>query len=166
MTKLRPWYSYQNKMFVICNTVDLVIFAKYSFSRISRGGQIRKFKYLCFVKSPTITNSQKSKHAKMKWKWNVSDFRPLFCTYRQNWARRTSWGWWDEWDDTGFEIQTLEFWGRARYLSVTGALHNTEFTSGWGRNIFASLQTSKTGNLSTRKIQALQYSPKISHKSL
>ena len=25
--------------------------------------------------------------------------------------------------DTGFEIQTLEVWGRARYLSVTEAAH-------------------------------------------
>ena len=30
-------------------------------------------------------------------KWNQSGFRPLLCTYGLNWARRTSWGWWDEW---------------------------------------------------------------------
>ena len=29
--------------------------------------------------------------------------------------------------DTGFEIQTLEVWGRARYLSFTEAPHNTQF---------------------------------------
>ena len=33
-------------------------------------------------------------------KWNESGFRPPLCTYRLNWARRTSWGWWDDWDDT------------------------------------------------------------------
>ena len=38
-------------------------------------------------------------------KWNESGFRPPLCTYRLNWARRTSWGWWDDWDDTGFEIR-------------------------------------------------------------
>ena len=27
-------------------------------------------------------------------KWNDSGFRPPLCTYRLNWARRTSWGWW------------------------------------------------------------------------
>ena len=27
-----------------------------------------------------------------KWKWNESGSRPLLCTYRLNWARRTSWG--------------------------------------------------------------------------
>ena len=36
-----------------------------------------------------------------RWqKWNESGFRPPLCTYRLNWARRTSWGWWDDWDDT------------------------------------------------------------------
>ena len=28
--------------------------------------------------------------------------------------------------DTGFEIQTLEVWGRARYISVTEAPHNSK----------------------------------------
>ena len=31
--------------------------------------------------------------SKMKW----IGFRPALCTYRLNWARRTSWGWWDDW---------------------------------------------------------------------
>ena len=33
-------------------------------------------------------------------KCNESGFRPRLCTCRLNWARKTSWGWWDEWDDT------------------------------------------------------------------
>ena len=45
--------------------------------------------------------------------------------YKLIWARRTSRGWWDKWDDcspdTGFEIWALAVWGRARYLSVTEA---------------------------------------------
>ena len=41
-------------------------------------------------------------------KWNESGFRPPLCTYRLNWARRTTWGWWDEWDDT--VLQTQEPW--------------------------------------------------------
>ena len=34
------------------------------------------------------------------------------CTYRLNWARRTSCGWWDEWDDTALQTQdsTFERW--------------------------------------------------------
>ena len=79
-------------------------------------------------------------------KWNESGFRPPLCTYRLNWARRTSWGWWDEWDDTGFEIRALAVWGRARYLSVTEAPHNTEFHTWMGKKHFCLFQTAETGN--------------------
>ena len=69
--------------------------------------------------------------------WNESGFRPLLCTYRLNWVARTPWGLWDEWDDTAlqtkFEIQTLEVWGRARYLSVTEAPHITAFYEWMGK---------------------------------
>ena len=50
--------------------------------------------------------------------WNITcwgneikgiGFRPLLCTYRLNWARRTSWGWWDEWDDTALQTQDSKF---------------------------------------------------------
>ena len=40
--------------------------------------------------------------------------------------------------DTGFEIQGLEVWGRARYLSVTEAPHNTEFYEWMGSSGFVS----------------------------
>ena len=30
-------------------------------------------------------------------------------TFVLNWARRTSWGWWDEWDDTALQTQNSEF---------------------------------------------------------
>ena len=36
-------------------------------------------------------------------------FRPLLCTYRLNWARRTSWGWWD---DTPLQTQNSRFESR------------------------------------------------------
>ena len=42
-------------------------------------------------------------------KWNESGFRPPLCTYRLNWARRTSWGWWDEWDDNALQTQDSKF---------------------------------------------------------
>ena len=65
------------------------------------------------------------------------------CTYRVNWARRTSWGWWDEWDDTVLQTQDskIEPWRseaeqrRARYLSVTKAPHNTDFHTWMGKKI-------------------------------
>ena len=83
-------------------------------------------------------------------KWNESGFRPPLCTYRLNWARRTSWGWWDDRDDTvlqtGFEIRALAVWGRARYLSVTEAPHNTDFHTLMGKKHFCFFQTAETGN--------------------
>ena len=36
-------------------------------------------------------------------------FRPPVCTYRLNWVRRTSWGWWDECDDTALQTQDSKF---------------------------------------------------------
>ena len=41
--------------------------------------------------------------------WNESGFRPPLCTYRLNWARRTSWGWWDDSDDTVLQTQESKF---------------------------------------------------------
>ena len=49
---------------------------------------------------PTSTNYKK---------WNESGFRPPLCTYRLNWTRRTSWGWWDDWDDTVLQTQDSRF---------------------------------------------------------
>ena len=42
-------------------------------------------------------------------KWNESGFRPPLCTYRLDWARRTSWGLWDDWDDTVLQTQDSKF---------------------------------------------------------
>ena len=86
-----------------------------------------------------------------KMKWNESGFRPPLCTYRLNWARRTSWGWWDDWDDTVLQTQDSKFepWrseaehatSRSRRLSTI-----LTFARGWGRNIFCFFQTAETGN--------------------
>ena len=88
----------------------------------------------------------------LKWnEWNESGFRPPLCTYRLNWARRTSWGWWDDWDDTVLQTQDSKFepWrseaehatSRSRRLPAI-----LTFTRGWGRNIFCFFQTVETGN--------------------
>ena len=81
-------------------------------------------------------------------KWNESGFRPPLCTYRLNWARRTSCGWWD---DTVLQTQDSKFepWrseaehatSRSRRLPAI-----LTFTRGWGRNIFCSFQTAESGN--------------------
>ena len=48
--------------------------------------------------------------------------------------------------DAGFEIRALAAWGRARYLSVTEAPHNTDFHTWMGKKHFCFFQTAETGN--------------------
>ena len=43
------------------------------------------------------------------WNGNESGFGQPLCTYRLNWARRTSWGWWDDCDDTVLQTHDLKF---------------------------------------------------------
>ena len=84
-------------------------------------------------------------------KWNESGFRPPLCTYRLNWARRTSWGWWDDWDDTVLQTQDSKFepWrSEAEHATSRSRRLPTilTFTRGWGRNIFCFFETAGTGN--------------------
>ena len=84
-------------------------------------------------------------------KWNESGCRPPLCTYRLNWARRTSWGWWDDWDDTALQTQDSKFetWrSEAEHATSRSRRHSAilTFTRGWGRNIFCFFQTAETGN--------------------
>ena len=84
-------------------------------------------------------------------KWNESGFRPPLCTYRLNWARRTSWGWWDDWDDTVLQTQDSKFepWrSEAEHATSRSQRPPTilTFTRGWGRNIICFFQTAETGN--------------------
>ena len=58
--------------------------------------KIKHYKYWCFC-------------AFIGDKWNEWGFKPSFCTYRLSWARKTSWGWWDEWDTTAFQTQNSKF---------------------------------------------------------
>ena len=41
--------------------------------------------------------------------WNESGFMPPLCTYRLNWARIPSWGWWDDWDATVLQTHDSKF---------------------------------------------------------
>ena len=47
---------------------------------------------------------------------------------------------------TALEIRALVVWGRARYLSVTEAPHNTDFHTWMGKKHFCFFQTAETGN--------------------
>ena len=81
-------------------------------------------------------------------KWNESGFRPPLCTYRLNWARRTSWGWWDDWDDTVLQTQDSSPGGlRPSTLPLGHGGHPTilTFTRGWGRNNFVSFKPPRPG---------------------
>ena len=84
-------------------------------------------------------------------KLDESGFRPPLCTYRLNWARRTSCGWWDDWDDTVLQTQDSKFepWrSEAEHATSRSRRLPTilTFTRGWGRNIFCFFQTAETGN--------------------
>ena len=77
-------------------------------------------------------------------KWDESGFRPPLCTYRLNWARRTSWGWWNDWNDTVLQTQDSKFepW-RSEAENATSRSRRIpiilNFTCGWGGNIFLFL---------------------------
>ena len=83
-------------------------------------------------------------------KLNKSGFRPPLCTYRLNWARRTSWGWWDDWDDTVLQTQDPKFepW-RSEAENATSRSRRLPtiltFTREWGRNIFVSFKPPRQG---------------------
>ena len=83
-------------------------------------------------------------------KWNESGFRPLLCTYRLNWARRTSWGWWDDWDDTVLQTQDSKFepWrSEAEHATSRSRRLPTilTHTRGWGRTFFVSFKPPRPG---------------------
>ena len=83
-------------------------------------------------------------------KWNESGFRPPLCTYRLNWARRTTWGWWDDWDDTVLQTQDSKFepWrSEAEHATSRSRRLPTilTFTRGWGRNNFVSFKPPRPG---------------------
>ena len=86
----------------------------------------------------------------MLQKWNESGFRPPLCTYRLNWARRTFWGWWDDWDDTVLQTQDSKFepWrSEAEHATSRSRRLPTilTFTRGWGRNNFVSFKPPRPG---------------------
>ena len=95
--------------------------------------------------------SRKKNEAKLdNKKWNESGFRPPLCTYRLNCARRTSWGWWDEWDDTVLQTQDSKFepW-RSEVEHATSRSRRLptilSFSRGWGRNVFVSFKPPRPG---------------------
>ena len=85
------------------------------------------------------------------YKWNESGFRPLLWTYRLNWPRRASWGWWDDWDDTAVRTQDSKVkpW-RAESEHATSRSRRLPkilgYTSGRGRMFFVSFKPPRPWN--------------------
>ena len=83
-------------------------------------------------------------------KWNESGFRPPLCKYRLNWAKRTSWGWWDDWDDTVLQTQVSKFehWRSEAEHATSRSRRLPEIltlTRGWGRKLFVSFKPPRPG---------------------
>ena len=105
-----------------------------SAQRLRRRTNIAWMLCKCFV----FTGSSLQHDSK---KWNKSGFRPPLCTYRLNWARKTSWGWWDDWDDTVLQTQDSKFgpWRSEAEQATSRSLRLPTiltFTRGWGGNFF------------------------------
>ena len=88
--------------------------------------------YKCWCECVTwFVNCHLLTDAVTKIKWNESGFRPPLCTYRLNWARRTSWGWWDDWDDTVLQTQDSKFepwWSEAEHATSRSRRLPTKIT--------------------------------------
>ena len=95
-------------------------------------------------------------------KWNERGLRPHLCTYRLNMlnrARRTSWGWWDEWYDFPPDIHCnskFESWrseaehttSRSRRLSTILILYE------WaGKKHFVSLKLEGQSGVRTHDLR-------------
>ena len=88
-----------------------------------------------------------------KIKLNEWGFRLPLCTCSLNWARRTSWGWWDEWDDTVLQTQDSKFktWqcgakhttSRSRRLSTILNLYEW---AGKKKSVFLKLECQSWGS--------------------
>ena len=121
-------------------------------------GMFEKYVYLTLIKDgeekenhsqqiPTFRCSEWSNFKDLFCKWNESGFRPPLCTYRLNWARRTSWGWWD---DTVLQTQDTKFkpWrSEAEHAtSRSRRLPTTDFHTWMGKKHFCFFQSAETGN--------------------
>ena len=133
--------------FYIAGIGDVIV--SFKWRRVSFQTHYLTTTYASAIGIPTIFKTV-TFSSRQSSQWNESDFRPPLFTYRQNWARRTSWGWWNEWDDTVLQTQYSKFepWrfeaehttSRSRRLPTIRS-----FTCGWGRIIFVSFKPPRPG---------------------
>ena len=108
---------------------------------------------LCFENEAysNITHSKQWRTEIMKQIINeINQALGHLCAHRLNWARRTSWGWWDDWDDTVLQTQDSKFepW---RSEASTLPLGHGGSPQYWlshadGEETFLCLSTAETGN--------------------
>ena len=115
-----------------------------------RSGTPRTFQYAPSMPADVPGHTIAYTWSVLVWKWNESGFRPPLCTYRLNWARRTSRGWWDDWGDTVLQTQDSKFepWrSEAEHATSRSRRLPTilTFTRGWGRNIFVFFKPPRPG---------------------
>ena len=138
------------------NVYPFEVVSRYREPQLQMGKHITRF---YFIGEQTFGNIDVWTHISFSIRWNdknkiklnESGFRPLLCIYRLNWATRTSWGWWDEWDDTVLQTQDSRFepWrSGAKHATSRSRSHPTILScpSGWGRNIFVSFKPQRPGN--------------------
>ena len=135
-------------------TVDMC-FCNHLYNQLLKIKYAFNFETQIFVGTWIAQITQIFSHLKLwiavaRQKWNESGFRPPLCTYRLNWARRTSWGWWDDWDDTVLQTQDSKFepWrSEAEHATSRSRRLPTilTFTRGWGRNNFVSFKPPRPG---------------------
>ena len=103
-------------------------------------------------------------------KWNEWVFTPHLCTYRLNWARRTSWGWWYEWGDTALQTHDSKLSPVGLRPSTLILVHGcypqySIFTAGQGGNILflETWMPEQKTNLRSLTFQAGTRAPALWH---
>ena len=125
-------------------------------------GSLEQHGILIYLENPPVLAIKVN-----EMKWNESGFRPPLCTYRLNWARRTSWGWWDDWDDTVLQTQDSKFepWrSEAEHATSRSRRLPTilTFTRGWGWNNFVSFKPPRRGT----EPRTLAWKATVGYKSM
>ena len=91
-------------------------------------------------------------------------------TYMLNWAKRTSWGWWDEWDDTALWTQDskLKPWmSEAEHApSRSQRLPTIQFYEWMGKKHFCYFQIAETGKRTLAAWKAAVLSEQTNKRSI
>ena len=107
LTPNQKWYwqisfnYFRLVLFDMC--VPIINMAYFALPSTSIWGHAMTFCHPATLVQDKWKNVEVRGSKKMKW------IGPPLCRYRLNWARRTSWGWWDDWDNTVLQTQDSKF---------------------------------------------------------